>query len=263
MAASFYEIIEEMEILYIVYRPLWRSLSIRKGRVKLEKYEFTMYCCALIEKKEERMLKRDLLSAAKFLGLALVVGLLLALLCSTCEVKPASASSRPGAVAWLLMRDEIPTSDERWLTAKNMERILTGAALDHDIDPALFVAMAYKESSFEPSARGEIGEIGLVQVHGKAARGCELDTPEGQAVCGARWLVRVTEECGDRMVNDREKCLKTGSMASCGGGLSAYASGSCSATESVARIVRVRLKLAEKIRPFMLYEDSTYASGGY
>lgn len=209
-------------------------------------------------------MRKDFFSALKFAGLALAVGLLLAFVCKACEIKPAVAETRPGAVAWLLLRDDIPTGDDRWLNAKTFERILTGAALDNGLDPALFIAMAYKESSFEPEARGKIGEIGLVQVHGKAARGCELETPEGQALCGARWLVRVTEDCGGRIVNDNARCFLTGSVGACSGGLSAYASGSCRASETVAKIVRNRLKLAEKLRPFMLYNDgTTYARGGY
>ena len=127
----------------------------------------------------------------------------------------------------------------------------------HEVGKPLFIAMAYKESSFDTSARGRLGEFGLVQVHGKAKRGCDLGTPEGQAQCGAKWLSRVVQECGGSVVLDAEKCRATGARGACSGGLAGYASGSCSArTTRTAQIIRARLKLAEKIRPFLLDETA-------
>lgn len=222
----------------------------------------------------------DLHSSLKFLGSALFIGFALAFVFQVCDLKLALAEKvfretdpeaeqvekfppQGGAIAFLLERDHTPSKDHRWTEAEAFEKVLIGAALDNGIDPALFIAMAYRESSFETTARGRMGELGLVQVHGKAARGCELTTAEGQARCGAAWLARVTRECGGAIVLDLNRCRSTASRAACSGGLAAYASGSCSArTVRTAAIIRTRLKLAEKIRPYLLYHEATLASAG-
>lgn len=209
------------------------------------------------------MNSRDVWRSLWFAILALAMGLLLAVVYQTCNLPTAQAAPNFGAVTWLLQRDGTPRADPRWADAYRIEKALIGAAMDHNIDPALMVAMGYKESSFELDAKGKIGEIGLVQVHGKAARNCDLQTPEGQAECGAKWLSRVTEECGGRIANNPQKCIETGARKYCSGGLAAYASGSCSATETVSWIVRGRLKLAERIRPYLIAGDTAFASGGF
>lgn len=212
------------------------------------------------------MNRHDLTAGIKFVFFALLIGVCLALICETCDLKPALASepdtpntgqSPPrGAVAYLLEKDRTPLNDPRWKETERFETALYAAAVDNNIDPALFIAMAYKESSFDTSARGRLGELGLVQVHGKAKRGCDLGTAEGQAACGARWLARVVRECGGSLVLDAEKCRATGSRGACSGGLAGYASGSCAArTTRTAQIIRGRLRLAEKIRPFLLDES--------
>ena len=213
------------------------------------------------------MTRQDLTAGIKFVFFALLIGIGLALVCETCGMKPAFADpdtpntgqeTKPkGAVAYLLEKDHTPLQDRRWNEAQRFEVALYGAAVDNGLDPALFIAMAYKESSFDTSARGRLGELGLVQVHGKAKRGCNLETPEGQAACGAKWLSRVVEECGGLVVLDAEKCRSTGARGACSGGLAGYASGSCSArTVRTAQLIRGRLKLAEKIRPFLLDETA-------
>jgi hypothetical protein len=211
--------------------------------------------------------RRDLTAGMKFVFFALLIGVCIAIFFETCGLKPAYAEpaepaepntgqSRPlGAVAYLLERDHTPAKDPRWKESERFEVALYGAAVDNGLDPALFIAMAYKESSFDTSARGRLGEFGLVQVHGKAKRGCDLTTAEGQAACGARWLARVVQECGGSLVLDPEKCRNTGARGACSGGLAGYASGSCSArTVRTAQLIRGRLRLAEKIRPFLLDE---------
>lgn len=213
------------------------------------------------------MNRRELTEGIKFVFLALIIGVCLALIFETCNLKPAFASepdtpntgqsSSRGAVAYLLEKDHTPLKDPRWTDAERFEAALYGAAVDNGLDPALFIAMAYKESSFDTSARGRLGEFGLVQVHGKAKRGCDLGTPEGQAQCGAKWLSRVVQECGGLVALDAEKCRTTGARGACSGGLAGYASGSCSArTVRTAQLIRGRLRLAEKIRPFLLDETA-------
>lgn len=213
------------------------------------------------------MIMRELTDGIKFVILALAVGFLFAFVFETCDMKPAFAdpdtpntgqTERPkGAVSYLLEKDHTPLKDPRWQDAQRFEAALYGAAVDNGVDPALFIAMAYKESSFDTSARGKLGEFGLVQVHGKASRHCDLSTPEGQAQCGAKWLSRVIAECGGSVALDAKKCRETGARGACSGGLAGYASGSCSArTVRTAQIIRSRLKLAEKIRPFLLDETA-------
>lgn len=209
------------------------------------------------------MNRQDFLNGVKFIFFALLVGVFMAAVYETCDLRPAFADpvtevdheKCSGAVAWLLEKDNTPKGDPRWSETVRYEAALRNAAVDNGIDPALFIAMAYKESSFDTAARGQLGELGLVQVHGKARRGCELETAEGQASCGAQWLARVIQECGGAIALDPAKCRDTGARAACSGGLAGYASGSCTArTERTAQIVRGRLKLAEKIRPFLLDE---------
>jgi hypothetical protein len=209
-------------------------------------------------------IRHDLISATKFIALALVIGCLLAFIQTTCELPTAQADEAPtSAIGFLLERDNAPKNDPRWALADDYETMLVEVAESEGIDPALFIAMAFLESSFDPKAVGNIGEKGLVQVHGKAARGCDLTTPRGQAVCGAQWLVTVSGECGGAVALDREKCLKTGSLGACSGGLSAYASGRCAASDRVAGVVLRRFKLAEKIRPYLKGSEATLASGGF
>ena len=209
-------------------------------------------------------LRRNLIAISKGLVVALVVGLLLVLIQTTCGVSKAHADEVPaGAVAFLLERDKAPPKDARWAVAQEYEIMLIEVAEAEGIDPALFVAMAFLESSFDPKAVGAIGEQGLVQVHGKAKRGCDLTTPRGQAECGARWLVRVSKDCGGAVVLDKAKCFKTRSKGACSGGLAGYASGSCAASDQVAWVVLRRLRLAEKIRPMLLGQEKALASGGF
>jgi hypothetical protein len=59
----------------------------------------------------------------------------------------------------------------------------------------LLIAMMHHESRFDREARGSVGEVGLLQVHGVAAHGCELGTIAGQIDCGATWLMRAYGLC--------------------------------------------------------------------
>lgn len=79
-----------------------------------------------------------------------------------------------------------------------MATMIADAARAHGVPPLLLTVMVKRESSFSTEAIGESrGEIGLLQVHGLAARGCDLTTPEGQLSCGARWLRKAYDKCGD------------------------------------------------------------------
>jgi membrane-bound lytic murein transglycosylase MltF len=109
---------------------------------------------------------------------------------------------------------------------------ISAAAEKHNLPPLLIVAVVYRESSFKTEAKGFAkGEMGLMQVHGRAAAGCELETVEGQIDCGASWL----NQC-------REKCTTVS------GALTAYATGRCKAkTKRVERLVKSRIRLWKKL----------------
>jgi hypothetical protein len=106
----------------------------------------------------------------------------------------------------------------------------TGAA--HDVDPALLAVVSFLESSWMTTAKGGIGEIGIMQIHGVAAEGCELVTRRGQLDCGARALRRSFEACG-----------------SWSGALTMYATGQCKPrTDRVKRLIEYRMKMWEGVK---------------
>ena len=105
----------------------------------------------------------------------------------------------------------------------------TGAA--HDVCPALLAVVSFLESSWKTTARGTIGEIGIMQIHGVAAEGCKLDTRRGQLDCGARALRTSFEACG-----------------SWHGALTRYATGQCKPrTDRVKRLIEYRMKMWEGV----------------
>lgn len=74
---------------------------------------------------------------------------------------------------------------------------IVAASEAYSMPPLLLTAIVFRESSFKMSACGKIGEVGLTQVHGLAAKGCDLKTQVGQLKCGARWLKKSYNICGD------------------------------------------------------------------
>jgi hypothetical protein len=98
---------------------------------------------------------------------------------------------------------------------------------------SLLTAIAYHESSFDSSAVGKLGEIGLTQVHGLAASGCELESVRGQIMCGARWLAHWKSVCGgDAWYRP----------------LVGYASGSCDTSSSQLRgKIMLRINMANRM----------------
>src|SRR5688572_18916899 len=56
--------------------------------------------------------------------------------------------------------------------------------------PALIVALAFRESSWRPDAVGRRGEVGLMQVHGRAMGGLDrtqASDPRVNVGLGTRW----------------------------------------------------------------------------
>lgn len=80
----------------------------------------------------------------------------------------------------------IVNRDPAW--RKRLAEHIVEASKDFEIDPYLMTVIMFCESSFKMSAVGKLGEVGLGQVHGLAAKGCDLETERGQVRCTARWL---------------------------------------------------------------------------
>jgi len=76
-----------------------------------------------------------------------------------------------------------------------MARAIVETSQNHGIPPLLLTTIVYNESTFEITALGKLGEVGLTQVHGVAARDCDLTTIEGQLDCGAKWLAHYYPIC--------------------------------------------------------------------
>lgn len=96
----------------------------------------------------------------------------------------------------------------------------------HDIAPRVILMTSFYESSWRTDVIGRIGEVGLMQLHGIAAEGCDLDTQRGQLDCGARALRASLDACG-----------------SLRGALTMYATGSCKTkSERVNRLIEFRME---------------------
>ena len=117
---------------------------------------------------------------------------------------------------------------------RKVAAIISTVAKEHGIPPLLLTVTLKRESSFRQDAVGESrGEKGVAQVHGMAARGCDLRTLEGQIECGAKWLVRSRQVCGDWR-----------------GAMTAYMSGRCKAKPGTRlhKAVSSRLKQWQKAK---------------
>lgn len=105
------------------------------------------------------------------------------------------------------------------------------ASGEYDVPSLLLTMIVFRESSFKTNVTGKIGEYGLVQVHGLAAKNCDLSTQVGQLRCGARWLKKSYNMCG------------TWKKA-----LIAYATGKCkSGSKRVAVLIKSRMELWKKL----------------
>jgi hypothetical protein len=82
--------------------------------------------------------------------------------------------------------------DER----RHMAEMISDATIYTDVSPLLLVAVVKRESSFDENALGKLGEKGLTQMKGIAARGCDLSKPEGQLACSVNLLAQVHRRCG-------------------------------------------------------------------
>ncbi len=123
--------------------------------------------------------------------------------------------------------------DPQWRN-KLAVSIVEAAERYHE-DPYLLLTIIWCESTLRPHARGKLGEKGLGQVHGVAARGCDLGTVKGQLLCTAKWLHY-----------SRTRCNGTDGQA-----LARYATGrTCKPRTGsrLSRLVRRRLRIYKGIK---------------
>lgn len=121
--------------------------------------------------------------------------------------------------------------DTSYLT--ELVKAFDAASLDSDLDVGLLLSIGSHESGFKAGARGRIGEVGIMQVHGLALVGQDVTTLKGQVLAGARWLRKCVDKC-----------------QSIEGGIALYATGyTCNpnSAPSITRIVNSRMKLWREI----------------
>jgi len=135
-----------------------------------------------------------------------------------------------GAILSLVDGTRNPMVDDT--KRKSMAADIVAAGVKHDVPILLITAIIYKESSFKTDAKGSLGEVGLMQVHGVARRGCDTNSQYGQIDCGASWLAVGKAKCGTVR-----------------GAITAYATGRCKpGSVRVVRIVNARVRLWKKLR---------------
>lgn len=119
---------------------------------------------------------------------------------------------------------------------EEISHAIVSASRDNGLPPLLLLSMATFESSLRLNALGKLGEVGILQVHGKAANGCELKTYYGQATCGAKWLRICIDMCGN-----------------ISNGIAMYGSGECDIINGSSRESMVN----RRIRRWKRYEKDT------
>ena len=80
------------------------------------------------------------------------------------------------------------TDGKRLKKAKTFIPQVVTASLREGLDPLLTGVNISYESTWNPSAVGSKGEVGLMQVHGKATEGFDVTTIDGNLAAGCRWL---------------------------------------------------------------------------
>lgn len=123
-----------------------------------------------------------------------------------------------------------PGGCEARLRAIALEMIRAGRA--HGVDPWLLAAMAYRESGLNPDAIGAVGEVGVLQLHPRSARG-----RRALAACA-----RAPSRCTAAVIWLAAEGLAA-SIARCGSepaALGAYNRGHCGVTSYSRRVLRQR-----------------------
>lgn len=122
----------------------------------------------------------------------------------------------------------------RRLKAKGMIPAILSNCKKHKVDPLLVAIVISNESAWKPNVTGFAkGELGVMQVHGPAARGFRLWRPDGQISAGVTWLRKSIDRCKGSTIR----------------GLNAYQSGKCRPVQWFAkRRYRQYKKAVKKFR---------------
>lgn len=110
----------------------------------------------------------------------------------------------------------------------------------YHVDPWLLVAMAMRESSMDPNARGEVGEFGLMQLHPYSAVGYRTRMECKRAPSDCTWLVILA--AAEQLARNVKAC---GNVEI---GLGAYNSGKCVGSDYAVRVLRERDALIAKAK---------------
>jgi len=120
-------------------------------------------------------------------------------------------------------KEQRAARDRRWKAIPELAALIVEVAREWSLDPLLVAVVVKYESSFYQASVGAVGELGLMQVWGKAARDddgkpYDLDTSRGQLMAGCHHFVRCLEQCGGDVLS----------------ALKAYQSGQCGASRTGA-----------------------------
>ena len=85
-----------------------------------------------------------------------------------------------------------------WKEAPDLGRLIVEAADNAGVPWSVILVLVQFESGFRVGVEGRIGERGLLQVHGQAAKGHDLSTAAGELAAGAMWYATMLEKCGDQ-----------------------------------------------------------------
>jgi hypothetical protein len=115
------------------------------------------------------------------------------------ESSAVTAEERIGDYLADWMRDCSQARQDRALA---LVPLVVSISDEYGIDPVLVAVMVSAESSWIPGAVGPKGELGLLQVHGRALRGAERTT-EGLLRAGVEWFAH----CVDAAEGDPQRAI--------------------------------------------------------
>jgi len=84
---------------------------------------------------------------------------------------------------------------KRLAAALNLVPVVIEHSKAQKIDPLLVAVIISYESSWDFTAVGKLGERGLMQTHGRAARGFDMTDPAQQIAAGCAHLARALRDC--------------------------------------------------------------------
>jgi hypothetical protein len=105
----------------------------------------------------------------------------------------------------------------------------------HRVDPWLLAAMAVRESSLNPSARGSVGEFGLMQLHPYSSVGYKTRAECKRAPSDCTWLV--IDAAAELVASSLKRC---GDISRA---LTAYNRGACGDSFYARQVLRERERL--------------------